>query len=133
MKSKITLVVIFFLSFLTSCNQKSFNTEMQDIANDTNRKLPKMVDNVTRLENVNILSGKVFQYNYTLVNVEKGSFDSYSFKKNHKIKLISGVIQMSKKSGFDFFDVNNVIFSYSYNDKNGNFLLSILVKPSDYK
>ena len=133
MKSKITLLTICLFTFLTSCVQNSFNDEIQDIANDTNRKLPTMVDNATRLENVSVHTGKVYQYNFTLINVEKRNFDSYSFKNNQKSKLVSEIRQMSKKSGFDFFVDNNVTFSYSYKDNNGDFLLSILVKPSDYK
>lgn len=133
MKSKIALLTFCLFTILTSYGQNSFNTEIQDIANDTNRQLPTMVDNATRLENVSIHTGKVYQYNFTLVNVVKGNFDNYNFKKNQKPKLVSGVRQMSKKTGFDFFANNNVTFSYSYKDKNGNFLLNILVKPSDYK
>lgn len=147
MKSKLLLLAICLLSFLTSCiqkttdnqdiandkNQKAFETEIQDIADDTNKKLPMMVDSETRWDNVSVHPGKIYQYNYTLIKVVKENFDIHNFEENQKTKFLSGIEQMSKDPGFKFFRNNNVTFSYSYRDKNGDQLLKLLFGPNDYR
>jgi hypothetical protein len=92
-----------------------------------------MVDSETRFESVSPESGKVYQYNFTLVNVEKGNFNSASFSEKQKSTILSGIKNMRNKSGFKFFIENNVTFSYSYNDKNGINLLKISIPPNEYK
>ena len=123
------------LSFLTlcSCTQKSFETEINEIANETNKNLPTMVDSDTRLESVSAESGKVYKYHYTLLNVDKRNFNAANFSENQKQTILSGINSIKNKSGFNFFNENNVTFSYSYNDKNGENLLNISILPSDYK
>lgn len=133
MKNIYFSIVICFLTLSFSCTQKSYETEIRDIANDTNRNLPTMVDSETRLESVSPESGKIYQYNLTLINVEKRNFDATSFSERQKSTILSGINKMKNQSGFNFFDENNVTFSYSYNDRNGVNLLKISIPPSDYK
>lgn len=133
MKNLYFLIFICFLTFSFSCTQKSYETEIRDIANNANRNLPTMVDSETRLESVSPESGKIYQYNYTLINVEKGNFNATNFSERQKSKILSGINKLKNRSGFKFFVENNVTFSYSYNDKNGKNLLKILISPSEYK
>jgi hypothetical protein len=132
MKKTATLLIISFLTFFISCAQDSFDAKILSFANDTNRNLPAMVDSTTRLENVSVHSGKIYQYNYTLITVEKKNFNIEVFTKNQKPILINGVRQFRNKAGFNFFADNHVNFAYSYKDKNGEYLLKILVTPNDY-
>jgi len=133
MKNLYFSIVICFLTLSFSCVQKSYETEIRDIANDTNRNLPTMVDSETRFESVSPESGKIYQYNFTLINVEKRNFNAASFSKRQKSTILSGIKKMKNESGFKFFIENNVTFSYRYNDKNGKNLLKISIPPSDYK
>ncbi len=133
MKNLYFTIVICFLTLSFSCTQKSYETEIRDIANDTNRNLPTMVDSETRFESVSPESGKVYQYNFTLINVEKRNFNASSFSEKQKSTILSGIENMKNQSGFKFFVENNVTFSYSYNDKNGENLFKISIPPSDYK
>lgn len=92
-----------------------------------------MVDSETRFESVSPESGKVYQYNFTLINAEKGNFNSSSFSKKQKSTILNGIKNMRNQSGFKFFIENNVTFSYNYDDKNGENLLKISIPPSEYK
>jgi hypothetical protein len=122
MKNLYFSIVICLLTISFSCTEKSYETEIRDIANDTNRNLPSMVDSETRFESVSPESGKVYQYNFTLVNVEKGNFNSASFSEKQKSTILSGIKNMRNKSGFKFFI-----------DKNGINLLKISIPPNEYK
>lgn len=133
MKNLYFSIVICLLTISFSCTEKSYETEIRDIANDTNRNLPIMVDSETRFDSVSPESGKVYQYNFTLINVEKRNFNAASFSEKQKSTILSGIKNMKDKSGFKFFVENNVTFSYNYNDKNGENLLKISFPPSDYK
>jgi len=133
MKNLYFSIVICLLTISFSCTEKSYETEIRDIANDTNRNLPKMVDSETRFESVSPESGKVYQYNFTLINAEKANFNSSSFSEKQKSTILSGIKNMRNQSGFKFFIENNVTFSYSYDDKNGENLLKISIPPSEYK
>tara|TARA_R110002096_G_scaffold138084_1_gene291604 strand:+ start:73 stop:474 length:402 start_codon:yes stop_codon:yes gene_type:complete len=133
MKNLAFTAIICLLTFSFSCAQNSYETEIKNIANDTNRELPAMVDSETRFESVSPKSGKIYQYNYTLINVVKSNFNAESFSKNQKLTILNGIKKMRNNSGFKFFIENNVTFAYNYNDKNGENLLKFFITPSDYK
>lgn len=130
---KIYLTTIILFLTLSSCTQKSYDTEINEIVDGTNKNLPTMVDSETRFESVSAESGKVYKYHYTLINAEKRNFDVANFSEKQKQTILSGINDLKNKSGFKFFIENNVTFAYSYDDKNGENLLNILISPSDYR
>ena len=92
-----------------------------------------MVDSETRFESVLVKPGKVYQYNYTLINIEKRNFDVADFSIKQKKTILNGIKSMSTKSGFKFFVENGVTLSFIYDDKNGDNILNISIPPSEYK
>jgi hypothetical protein len=127
------LIAIFILILSSACRQKSYETEIREIAESTNKNLPMMVDSETRFESVLVKPGKVYQYNYTLINIEKRNFDVADFSIKQKKTILNGIKSMSTKSGFKFFVENGVTLSFIYDDKNGDNILNISIPPSEYK
>jgi hypothetical protein len=88
-----------------------------------------MLDSSTRLDHVVFLPGNVFQYNYTLVGTIKDSIRSEDMKKYLEPVLIKDI---RRNSAFKAQRHNKTTMSYSYNDKNGQFILKIDITPAMY-
>lgn len=89
-----------------------------------------MVDSETRLDNVDFLHPNTFQYNYTLVNLEKEAVDTLAVKEylepyfTDLIRENPAMKDMKEKE---------VIINYHYTDKSGNYLFLISILPDQYK
>ena len=77
-------VVVFFLAFFAVqhlfFSEPTFNKAMIKIAAELNKETPMMVDAETRLDNVIVLPGNVFQYNYTILTAEVENVDLQGLK-----------------------------------------------------
>jgi hypothetical protein len=106
-----------------------YDKQMMEFASEINKNCPIMIDNATRFDNATPLPGKVFQYNYTLINMVKDSFDAEELKKNLEPSVINFV---KSNPEMKTVRVNKVTINYSYRDKNGTFLFTITVTPDLY-
>lgn len=121
----VTLVLVqqFFFKAPT------YDQVMMHAASEINKSCPIMVDQETRLDNAVALPENIFQYNYTLVNMEKGAIDVAQLENSLKPTLISNVkTNPDMKINRD----NKTTMGYYYKDKNGEFLFKILVTPDLY-
>ena len=111
-------------------NSLSFDKAMMTIASDINESCPIMIDNVTRLDNTIALPDNVFQYNYTLVDLEKNEINIDELREYIEPNVINNV-----KTNPDMkeFKDNKVTMAYNYKDKNGVFVLKINVTPDLYE
>jgi hypothetical protein len=106
-----------------------FDKAMMKAASELNKTCPVMVDRETQLDNAIALPDKVFQYNYTLVNIGKDSIDIQSFENYMKPMLLNKVKNAPE---LKMYRDNKVTMAYSYKDKDGVFLTKILITSSDY-
>ena len=136
----ITLSVLGYLTYQKLVENKVFETienvintaknPLQLIANEMNKSCPMMVDEETRLDKVTLPSKTVFQYNYTLINYEKTEIDTVKIKSS----LEQNIIRLTKTNPqMQYQRENNVTMNYIYNDKNGDYLMSIIITPELYK
>ena len=88
-----------------------------------------MVDKDTRLDNAVALPGNVFQYNYTLINLNKDEVNPDTVKKYIEPAIINGV---RTNPDLKIYRDNKTTMTYSYRDKNGVFILKIPVTPEMY-
>lgn len=102
---------------------------LQEFSEKTNRKCPMVVDKNTRLDNTIVLSNKTVQYNYTFINLEKKDFNFKGIESHFKPNILNNV---KTNPGLKFFRDNKVTLSYSYKDKNGNFIFKYKVSPDLY-
>ncbi|WP_066629481.1 hypothetical protein [Labilibacter marinus] len=107
----------------------SFDKAMMKAASELNETCPVMVDKETRLDNAVTLPEKVFQYNYTIVNMHKDSVDLGVFE-----EYMQGVILNNVKTNPDLeeFRKNKVTMAYQYSDKHGSYITKIVIAAEDY-
>jgi uncharacterized membrane protein YgaE (UPF0421/DUF939 family) len=108
----------------------SFDKQMMRMASELNKTCPIMVDAETQLDNAVALPEKTFQYNYTLINMDKDSIDIVRLE-----EYLKPVILNTIKTNPDLksFRDNNVTMSYNYKDKNSNHILKLTFTPEQYK
>jgi hypothetical protein len=111
-------------------NQSSIEKLLKQTANNINKSCPMIVDSETQLDNIVVMPDNVFQYNYTLVNMEKETIDIEDIKNYVEPILINGIKTMPE---LKMFRDNNVTMAYYYKDKNGLFLTRIEISPEKYK
>ncbi len=117
-------------AFKEGVNKSVVDQTLVKVASQLNKTLPMEVDSETRLDNTMALPNKVFQYNYTLVNMLSTEVDTtqlLSFVKPNVINNIKTNPQMS------YFRDNEVSVNYLYKDKEGNFITLLKVTPEEYQ
>src|SRR5688572_30235149 len=88
-------VIVFGLSFFAVqqlfFKPATFDKAMMEAASELNKTCPIMIDQETRLDNAVALPNNIFQYNYTLVNLDKSDVNLDTVKKYVEPGLINGV------------------------------------------
>ncbi len=124
-------IVAFALAFIAVqqffFKRNSIEKALNEAAIGVNKNCPMMVDQDTRLDHVAALPEKVFQYNYTLVNYSTSQVNGDSLRKY----MEPGIIKTIKTNPqLNHFRKNKVTMVYTYNDKDGKFLMKITVTPN---
>lgn len=126
-------VVVFFLAFFAVqhffFSEPTFNKAMTKIASELNKETPMMVDADTRLDNVIVLPGNVFQYNYTILTAEVENVDVQGLK-DYLEPIITNAVSTDPQMQFqrDY----KTTMNYNYRDKNGKHMFLISVTPDKY-
>lgn len=120
----------FFLVQYLLKNDNSVDKEMKLVADEINKMCPVQVDEETVLENTMAVPGKIFQYNYKLINLEKSAIQIDTFRKYVYPAILENIktnpsMEPQRKM--------KVTLKYYYKDKNGAFVDEYVVKPTDYK
>jgi Tfp pilus assembly major pilin PilA/ribosomal protein L40E len=108
-------------------NDERWEARLRATAEQVNRSTPSTVDRDTRLDTTVAGPGRKFTYIYTLVNVTRESIaDSQleEFAKTVKNRVCTN------QAIAEFFQ-NKTVVGYLYNDKDGNVVTRIDVRPSD--
>lgn len=109
--------------------EATFDKAMMEAASELNKTCPIMVDQHTRLDNAAALPNNIFQYNYTLINLNKSEVNIDTVKKYIEPGLINNV---KTNPDLKVYRDNKVTMAYNYRDKNGIFVLKINVTPDLY-
>lgn len=123
-----TVVMVLVQQFFFKA--PTLDEAMTKAAKDLNKTCPIMVDQYSRLDSTLALPGHVFQYNFTLVNLEKSEVNLDTVKKYIEPGIINNIKtnpEMKKLRD------NKVAFNYYYRDKKGVFVLNIAVTPDQYQ
>jgi zinc-ribbon domain len=108
----------------------SFDKAMMTVASELNKTCPFMVDKETRLDNAVALPNNIFQYNYTLINIDKSQIDEATVKNAMTPGLINNV---KTNPELRIYREHKTTLAYNYRDKNGSFILKISVTPDLYQ
>ena len=126
-------VVVFFLAFFAVqhffFSEPTFNKAMTKIAAEINKESPMMVDADTRLDNVIVLPGNVFQYNYTIINADVEDVDVQVLK-DYLEPIITNAVSTDPQMQYqrDY----KTTMNYNYKDMNGRHMFLISVTPDKY-
>lgn len=107
---------------------KSAISQLNKFADEENRKLPAMLDDVTRLDRLSIGPGVRTNYHHTLVSVQVGEID-----KSYLSGFLRSQISSKVCANGDMRTVmrNGGTYSYIYRDKNGVDIFQIDLSESD--
>jgi len=108
----------------------SLEGQMELVAETTNKNCPAMIDTETQLDNLEVLPEKVFQYNYTLIHYDRSQIDTLQVKNTISQNIVSS---LKGNPQLKFQRDNNITLKYQYKDKNGAYIMSIIVTPEMYK
>jgi len=111
-------------------NHQSFDKAMMKAASEINESCPIMIDNDTRLDNTVAMPDNIFQYNYTLINLEKSKINIEELKSYIEPNVVNNV---KTNPDMKAYKDNKVTMAYNYKDKNGEFILKINVTPEKYE
>ena len=89
-----------------------------------------MVDAETRLDNTVALPDNVFQYNYTLVNMEKSSIDTLAIK-NFLVPTVINFVKTNPQMKYQ--RDHKTTLNYYYKDRAGLYLFLISITPDQYE
>ena len=108
----------------------TFDKQMMQVASEINKTCPIMVDKETRLDNTIALPNNVFQYNYTLVNMEKNNVNISELE-----EYLKPIILNTIKTNPDLksFRDHKTTMSYNYKDKNSEHLFKLSFTADQYK
>lgn len=117
---------------LTQCvnNQKELHKELIRRAADLNMSTPVALEVHTRFDSVGVSPSNVFQYYYTITNIENPG-ELLSSKKNEIIESMDKLY--SEDPSLKFFIKNEVKMEYIYRDTAMNVIDVITIETSKYK
>lgn len=121
------ITAVFKIAF--SEPKTSLNDDLIEAANEINSHAPIIIDSTTRFDRVNVLPGNVFQYNYTLLDVERKDIDTNSLRVMGKESMIQ---QMKQNPQAQIFKDNNIEVQAKYMDKSGLDVITVSIKPAEY-
>jgi uncharacterized membrane protein YvbJ len=111
-------------------NTSIIDKQIELIAKEANKSCPVMTDAETRLDRIEAAPGKILRNIYTLINYDKSQIDTTSLKEY----IIPNIVNMTKTHPqFKFHRDNKLTMEYIYNDKNGEYIMSISIKPNMYE
>lgn len=108
----------------------SLDKVLMSTASEMNKTCPVMIDSLTRLDNTIGLPGKVLQYNYTLVTIDRSNGDTTRIKAFIEPRILNTIktsLQMK------YLREHETTFNYYYRDKNGMYYFSLSITPDKYK
>ncbi|MDO6462333.1 hypothetical protein Q4485_16605 [Granulosicoccaceae sp. 1_MG-2023] len=115
--------------FVEGQNESAPDSELIQIANETNQYTPIMLDSVTRLDSAEAFN-KRFQYNLTIVSHSAEELDPKRFTEILQPRVIHLVCTVEDTK---VFVKNGVAVTYTYRDKNGKQFTTFTVHPSQCK
>lgn len=134
---KTVIAIIAYVAILLSglyiyffIKPSAYDKAMMEVASEINKSCPIMVDKETRLDNTAAMPENIFQYTFTLVNMDKATVDTLQIKSYLEEQVVNHV---KTNPDMKLQREHKTSLLYYYKDKNSNYLFSILVTPEKYE
>lgn len=124
--------ILCLVLFFSSCGlgEEKDKFSLAEIASEFNENCPRMVDQETRIDGIEILQPNTIVYKYTLINLPIANVDTTVFRNAMRPGLIS-MIKLSPEMK-ELRDAG-IVFHYLYNDKGNHHIYTFKIGPDDYK
>ncbi|SMP27229.1 hypothetical protein [Chryseobacterium profundimaris] len=134
MRNGISLSAICIAMIVISCSkEKTIDDDLKEVAASMNKATPQNLADGVRLDSVSAQPGKIFRYNYTLVDDVKESVTPEQIEM-FKTSAKEGALRVIKTSpDIKQFRDNDVTMVYNYYDKNGKPTADFKITPEEYK
>jgi hypothetical protein len=116
----------FFKAREASLQKRS--VALQQLAEQTNKQLPVMVDSETRVDRMTVLAPDLVEYSYTFVNSPKDELEPEAFAAEVRPKLLE---RYRTSDNMKAFRENRIAISFSYHSKDGQLITNIVVSAKD--
>lgn len=116
-------------SYCSSSNEK-VNHQLSKMANELNKSVPVVLDEHTRLDSVSVTSNNIFQYHYSIINID----NPHQLLLEQRDQIIGNIEKafMIDKS-LQIFTRNNVIIQYIYRDVKINVIDTLTINSEQFK
>ncbi len=108
-----------------SAYDSELESELKLLANEMNVMTPVMIDEITRLDNVEVKNHDTVVYNYTIIGYtyDEAKVVFHEVAQESQKELFIKTIKIS--SDFEYFRENKVNLEYSYKSEEGKYLFTI--------
>ena len=107
----------------------TFNDDLIKAANNINAHAPIIIDSMIRFDRVDAVHGNTFEYNYTLLTLDKSEVDTIQLKTSGRQLMIE---QIKKNPQSSLFRNNGVVIQSKYVDKKGMYVATVTINPNEY-
>jgi hypothetical protein len=108
----------------------AFDKVLMATASEINKTCPIMVDQYTRLENALALPNKTFQYNYTIIGIDRSQISIDTLEKYVKPGIINNIRTNPEMK--ELRDQKTTMIYY-YKDEQGAYIHKFVITPDMYK
>lgn len=127
--------VIFLLFILFIVNLWNFKPiprekRFQDGVNYMNKKIPLMLDSITRFDSASYLPKDTVVYHNTFLGLSNGDIDTARFVSVIHPEVLQ---QIKKEKKSDYFKRLKAVFLFRYQYEDGQLIKDVIVTPEQYK
>jgi hypothetical protein len=125
----ILFLITTALKFFLRQPENDISVELLKAASEINKHAPIYIDSTVRLDNVQVVQGKILQYNYSITTLEKKDIDTAKVLLAAKEEMLD-ILRKNPKTSY--FKENNVDVIVNYSDKNGAYVCKLIISGKDY-
>ncbi len=122
-------VIVMLLFVQCTSNDKRLHKELSKMATNLNRSAPTALDQHTRFDSVAVTSDNIFQYYYTITNIENPR-ELLLEQKDEMIENIEKAFATDRS--LQIFVKNSVTMEYIYRDISQKVIDTITIDASTY-
>jgi hypothetical protein len=122
-------VIVMLLFVQCTSNDKRLHKELSKMATNLNRSAPTALDQHTRFDSVAVTSDNIFQYYYTITNIENPR-ELLQEQKDEMIENIEKAFATDRS--LQIFVKNSVTMEYIYRDISQKVIDTITIDASTY-
>ena len=128
-----TMLLCSGLLLACTPSDSSIDKSMRDAADEINAQCPMTIDSETRLDNCMALPGKIFQYNYTMVNYAYDQFDQSALAQVQEETTPQMINFVKSSSDLKQLRDYEITFKFVIRSNDSYELMVITITPQDYK